>query len=546
MAMPTNDSKEEHLLILAPTGRDALLTSKILIEAGISSEVCNDIEGLCLEFETGVGAALLTEEALSQAAIDCLIEALDRQPTWSDIPLILFATNFESAGILLNTLGNRANVMILERPISIGVLIGAVRSSLRARRRQYGSRDLLKKLEEADRQKNIFLATLSHELRTPLNAMVGWTELLSIQRSNETEFDRAIETIKRNMKSLTILINDMLDVSRIISGKLQLNVSTLNLVTVIDQAIRAIRMTADSKGIRLRTTFDCSSCVILGDPERLQQVVTNLLTNAIKFTPEGGRIDIRLEQLDNEAQIIVSDTGQGIDPEFLPHMFDRFLQADGSYTRTQGGLGLGLAIVRHLLEMHGGKVHAESEGEGKGATFFVRLPLQTSHLRANNSVEANPSLNHSELPVDFQLEGMRVLVVDDEIDSREMLNAMLTEYGADVTTASSADDALNIILGETLNRLPHVIVSDIGMPGKDGYDLIRELRALGPERGGKIPAVALTGYASTDEKERALLKGFQMHIAKPVILAELAATLAILTEQPTIDFNDAGMMGGDD
>lgn len=531
MTRPKADpGKEERLLILAPTGRDSLLTSKILTEAGVSCHVCKDMEDLCLEFDAGVGAALLTEEALTKLGIKCLIETLDRQPAWSDIPLILFVNNFDSAGILLNTLGNRANVMILERPINIGVVIGAVRSLLRARRRQYVSRDLLEKLQEADRQKNIFLATLSHEMRTPLNAMVGWTELLTANRLNEAEFGRALEIIKRNMKSLTLLINDMLDVSRIISGKLHLNLTTLNLVTVIEMAVKAIDLTAKNKGIRLRTTFDCSSCLILGDPDRLQQVMTNLLTNAIKFTPKEGQVDIRLERLDSQAQISVSDTGQGIRPEFLPFIFDLFLQADGSYTRAQGGLGLGLAIVRHLLEMHGGKVHAESEGEGKGATFFVRIPLHVDHAQASNFRDGGSALKRSAVCDSFSLAGLRVMVVDDEIDSREMLAAMLAEYGAEVTTASSADEALGIITGDIAGRLPHVLVSDIGMPGKDGYDLIRQLRALGPERGGRIPAVALTGYAGADEKARALLEGFQTHIAKPVKLAELAATLASLRE----------------
>ncbi|HVG20413.1 MAG TPA: ATP-binding protein [Blastocatellia bacterium] len=531
MTRPKTDSKEEQVLILAPTGRDAALTHQILTEAGISSEVCKDMEGLCLELDRGVGAVLMTEEALTKLGIKCLVEALDRQPAWSDLPLILFATNSESAGILLNTLGNRANVMILERPINLGVLVGAVRSSLRARRRQYGSRDLLKKLEEADRQKNIFLATLSHELRTPLNAAVGWTEILTKHRLKEVEFNRAVETIKRNMKSLTLLINDMLDVSRIISGKLQLNVSRLNLVSVIEMAVGAVALTAKSKAIQLRATFGCSDCHVLGDPDRLQQVVTNLLTNAIKFTPEGGSIDVRLELLDGHAQITVADTGQGITPEFLPYVFDRFLQADGSYTRTQGGLGLGLAIVRHLLEMHGGNVRAESEGEGKGATFFVSLPLKADHLCVTDSYDAGLTLSPPHSPDGVQLDGVRVMVVDDEADAREMLATMLTEYGAEVMIAGSADEALDAITKETAARLPHVLVSDIGMPGKDGYDLIRELRALGPERGGGIPAVALTGYASTDERERAVSEGFQMHLAKPVKLAELAAVIAGLKAQ---------------
>jgi signal transduction histidine kinase/ActR/RegA family two-component response regulator len=518
---------EEEVLILAPTGRDAPLTLKVLADAEIASRLCGSMEELCLRFDRGVGAVLITEEGLTSSGISCLIEALDIQPPWSDIPIILFAANSESAGLLLSTLGHRANVMILERPISLTVLIGAVQSSLRTRRRQYDMRDLLDVIKEADRQKNLFLATLSHELRTPLNAMMGWAEILTTHDLNEGEAVHAIEVIMRNMKSLTVLINDMLDVSRIISGKLQLDLTAIDLTVVVDRAVRGAQKLAESKGLRLRSTSDCDSCRVLGDADRMQQVMANLLTNAIKFTPAGGEIDVRLERLDDHARITVVDTGQGISPDFLPYVFDRFIQADGSYTRKQGGLGLGLAIVRHLLELHHGTVQATSDGDGAGATFIVTLPLLADEPAVSDYRNAPPNPSPTP-PADLRLDGLRVLVVDDETDAREMMTAMLTEYGARVTMAASVDEALSSVTNHPTEELPDVVVSDIGMPGKDGYDLIRRLRALDPEHGGKIPAIALTGYANVEERARALSEGFQMHIPKPVRLAHLAALLADL------------------
>lgn len=394
-------------------------------------------------------------------------------------------------------------------------------------------RDLLeqrtKALIEADRRKDEFLATLSHELRTPLNAIFGWAQILRTNRFDETTSATAVKTIERNAKSLAQIIEDLLDVSRIISGKLRLDVSPVEVAPIVESLINTVRPSADAKGIQIDMRLDPEKCIVSGDSTRLQQVLSNLLSNAFKFTPKGGRVEVRLECINSSVQITVSDTGRGISPVFLPYIFDRFRQADSTSKRSHGGLGLGLAIVHHLVELHGGTVTAHSDGEGSGATFLVRLPLITAQMEANGLEKVYPTdtdvVTFDSLP---SLEGLRVLVVDDEDGSREMLVSVLGECGAEVTAVASADEALDVLGGETSDQRPEVLISDIAMPGKDGYELIREVRALGSECGGKIPAIALTGYAGNEEKMRALLSGFQMHLAKPVKLAELLAMVASL------------------
>ncbi|NEQ21934.1 MAG: PAS domain S-box protein [Microcoleus sp. SIO2G3] len=387
--------------------------------------------------------------------------------------------------------------------------------------------------ESANRMKDEFLATLSHELRTPLNAMLGWTQLLRTRKFNEATAARALETIDRNTKSLAALIEDVLDVSRIIRGKLHLNTRPVELVCVIEAAIDTVRPAAQAKDIRIESRLDSSIAPILGDGNRLQQVVWNLLSNAIKFTPKGGRVEVQLSivsgQLawttDKYVQIQVSDTGKGIAPEFLPHVFDRFRQENSSTTRAYGGLGLGLAIVRHLVELHGGTVRADSLGEGQGATFSVQLPLVSSLTEGSNPLPLDLPVEDS-VPFDNlpDLTGLRVLVVDDEADARELLASILAQYGVEVTTVATAGEVL-----EALPRLkPSVLVSDIGMPGEDGYALIQKIRALDAEQGGQIPAVALTAYARTEDRIRALASGFQLHMPKPVNPEELVAVVANL------------------
>ena len=391
--------------------------------------------------------------------------------------------------------------------------------------------------EAANRMKDEFLATLSHELRTPLNAMIGWSQLLRTRKFDEATAARALETIDRNAKSLAQLIEDVLDVSRIITGSLRLNIHPVELVSVINAAIDTVRPAAEAKNIQIEALLDSSVGPVLGDSNRLQQIVWNLLSNAVKFTPKSGHVQVRLHILHSRVQISVRDTGQGISPDFLPYVFDRFRQADSSSTRSHSGLGLGLAIVRHLVELQGGIAQAQSPGIGQGATFCVNFPLMVVARGARNAQQIQPSVNlleeisgarldiNSEVPTPPSLDGLRVLVVDDEKDARELLIVTLGHYGAEVTAVATVSEAVTAI-----QRLkPNVLVSDIGMPGEDGYALIRQVRALAREQGGQIPAVALTAYARAADRTQALLAGFQLHIPKPVDPAELAAVVANLS-----------------
>ncbi len=380
-------------------------------------------------------------------------------------------------------------------------------------------------LRGANRLKDEFLATVSHELRTPLTAILGWATMLRGNKFDEATAASALETIERNARAQSQLIEDLMDVSRIITGKLRLDVRPVDLASVVEAAVEAVRPAAEAKGIRLQRVLDTYAGPVPGDPVRLQQVVWNLLSNAIKFTPKGGRVQVRLERVNSHVEIVVSDTGPGISPDFLPHAFERFRQADAAITRKHGGLGLGLAIVRHLVELHGGAVSVESGGEGQGATFSVQLPLMIVHGEVVAEERRHP---RAEAPGEAlcrpQLDGLRVLVVDDERDARLMLKAMLAQCGAEVAEADSAAGALAAF--EEFR--PDVLVSDIGMPEEDGYSLIRKIRALAPERGGRTPAAALTAYAGVEDRKRALLAGYQVHVPKPVDPTELLAVVASL------------------
>jgi PAS domain S-box-containing protein len=380
--------------------------------------------------------------------------------------------------------------------------------------------------ERANRLKDEFLATVSHELRTPLNAILGWSQMLQNSNLDETAAKRALSTIERNARAQNQLIDDLLDVSRIITGQLRLNVRAVDLSSVIMAAVDAARPAAEAKNIRLQTLLDPQAGQISGDPDRLQQVVWNLLSNAIKFTPKDGRVQARLERVNSHVEIVVSDTGIGIEPEFLPFVFERFRQSDGSTTRSHGGLGLGLAIVRQLVELHGGTVSVESKGEGQGSTFIVSLPLLPVRLEPEADLpRVHPAAqNGSMLNCPPELSGLRILLVDDEADSRDLLNFVLESCEAQVSTASSTAEALELIRLERFD----VIVSDIGMPEEDGYSLIRKIRALSNEQGGNTQAIALTAYARAEDRVQALRSGFQMHIAKPVDSAELIAAVANL------------------
>ncbi len=384
-------------------------------------------------------------------------------------------------------------------------------------------RSLRSAAEHANRMKDEFLSTLSHELRTPLNAILGWSQLLRQGNVEPQELSQGLETIERNARVQTQLIEDLLDMSRIISGKIRIDIQRVLPIAFIEAAIRTIKPAADAKGIRLEQMLDPLAGPVSGDPGRLQQVIWNLLSNAVKFTPKGGKVQVVLERVNSHLEITVADTGEGIGPEFLPYVFDRFRQADASSTRKYGGLGLGLAIVKQLVELHGGTVRVKSPGAGKGASFVVHLPLTIIHAPPDDT-RLHPKTPSDEVrrakPV--RLDGIKVLVVDDQTDAQELIRRVLEECGAQVITCSSAAEALPILQREK----PAVLLSDIGMPEVDGYEFLKKVRALGADRGGQIPAVALTAFARSEDRTKALLSGFTVHVTKPVEPNELAATIA--------------------
>ena len=403
------------------------------------------------------------------------------------------------------------------------------RARTEAERAAVENERLYREAQESNRIKDEFLATVSHELRTPLTAILGWAHLLRTGPTSGGDIIKACETIERNARAQAQLIDDLLDVSRIITGKLRIDVRPVDPDTFIEAAIESVKPGAEAKGVRLQRIMDTGVVAVAGDPVRLQQVVWNLLANAIKFTPRGGRVQVKLERVNSHVEITVSDTGAGIEPEFLPHVFDRFRQADQRKTRQHGGLGLGLSIVRHLVELHGGTVRAESAGVGQGSTFTVLLPVAAVHQAGVENRRVHPAARDT-LPTyecAERLDGLRILVVDDEPDTRELLRVGLGQCGAEVTVAASAAEAYEAMRDD----LPDLLISDIGMPGEDGYEMIRRVRQLPAEGGGRVPAIALTAYARVEDRMQALRAGYQMHVPKPVELAELVAVAASLVQR---------------
>ncbi len=400
----------------------------------------------------------------------------------------------------------------------------AIQRDITARKLMEQERDRLLEREQANRTeaeaanrvKDEFLAMLSHELRTPLTPILGWSKLLQTNKLSETKLQEALSTIEQHAKRQAKLVDDLLDLSRIIQGKLSLNLTCVTLVTPIAAALETVRLAAEAKSIHVKTMLDVTVGQVMGDASRLQQVFWNLLSNAIKFTPQGGCITVELERVDRSAQITVTDTGQGIHTDFLPFVFDRFRQEDSSMTRSFGGLGLGLAICRQLVEAHGGTIAAESPGVGQGATFTIRLPLMTTSQQTSNSEPFVPSLDLSDI---------KVLVVEDDPGTREFVAFTLEQYKADVTATSSAVEALEVLA----QSKPDILVIDIGMPQVDGYTLVRQIRSRTPEQGGQIPAIALTAYVGEHDQRLALAAGFQMHVPKPIEPAELVAVVARLS-----------------
>jgi signal transduction histidine kinase/ActR/RegA family two-component response regulator len=530
-------SAGERVYILAPTGRDAVLASDVLRNEGIDARPTDSIEELCSSIDEDAGALLIAEEALRPRALQELVDRLDRQPPWSDIGVIVMAGGEfnERDERPLMVLGPLRNVTILERPVRRLILVRTVAIALRGRRRQLQLKayleeraDLLRREQAANRMKDEFLMTVSHELRTPLTAIYGWARMLVTGQIHEDQKRRAIETIERNAQAQTQLVNDLLDVSRAISGKVRLDVQPLDLTEVVMAAIDSMQPAADVKEIDLQTVLDPDAGPVSGDRDRMQQVVWNLLSNAIKFTPRGGRVRIALERRDSHVELAVSDTGAGIESEFLPHVFERFRQADAGTTRQHGGLGLGLAIVRHLVELHGGSVMVESAGKDAGTTFRVLIPLATT---VPHRIEPPPDSVVVPTPPregrsSRLLGGLRVLVVDDEPQARELFSAIVEQAGGEVRVAGSVADAMPVLR----SWAPDVLLCDIEMPREDGYALMQRLSAQ-VDDGAEPVTIAVTAHSRLEDRLRALEAGFSWLVPKPVEPDELVRVIASLARR---------------
>ena len=667
---PDLQSEEKRVLLIAPTARDGEITRSLLAKADLRCVVCENLNHLVKELNVGAGAVLLTEEAITGEGINELLTTVDKQPSWSDLPVVMMMRQGEQSAVATDVLRSLRNVTLLERPAPTRSVVSAVQAAVRGRERQYQMRDQFESIrkgemrsrelqeqleiavdaselgtfhcdipldkivwnarckahfwlpqdaeidfhlfysilhpddrertreaiaaciyggkvydieyrtvspqgelrwlratgrtyykeekpvrfdgttqditdrkrvdeerkqlfeiertarveaERTSRMKDEFLATLSHELRTPLNAILGWTQLLKRDQQDPEMLSEAIGVIERNARAQTQLIEDLLDMSRIISGNVRLDVQWVDLSEIINAAIENVMPTAETKGVGLEKVIDRRLGSISGDPARLQQVLWNLLTNAIKFTPKGGKVRVFAEVMHSHVEISIEDTGEGISLDFLSHLFERFSQADGSAKRKHRGLGLGLSIVKNLVEMHGGTVRANSRGKGQGATFIVHLPLQAPKSSQGEENPPDTRMLLSALSVESErptLQGIKVLVVEDEADAREFLTRFLVECHALPLVAASAAEAQGLLL----TFKPDVIVSDIGMPQTDGYEFIRDVR----KRGLTIPAVALSAYARAEDRIRSAQTGYQTHLAKPVEPAELLAVIASL------------------
>jgi signal transduction histidine kinase len=521
---------DERVLLLAPLGRDAQVLSKILGAAGFPSVICADGNELASNLHEGAGAVVVTDEALSRATTARLVAIVKGQPAWSDISLLLLASGdaLESATkAAIHALRGAGNLVLLERPVRTLALVTAVDAALRARRRQYEAWDLIRSehaarqaAEASSRVKDEFLATVSHELRTPMNAILIWANLLADRNSDPARLQQGLSAIARGATAQAKLIEDLLDVSRAISGKLEIDVRTFDVEPVARAAVDVIRPAAEAKGISLELACE-SGIVIRADPDRIQQVLWNLLSNAVKFTPARGRVCVKMSRDRRLLRIEVSDTGRGISSDFLPFVFDRFRQAETGATRLQGGLGLGLAISRQLVELHGGVIEVDSEGEGKGAVFTVELPL-ADEVAAEAARASSPA--HEPAAPPRPLEGIRALLIEDDANAREAMTVVLEHHGASVRSVASGPAAIHALSATPASDGPTILLSDLGLPAMDGCELLRRIKALYSVRGKPMPpAAAVTAYVSSTERARALAAGFSMYVAKPVAPGRLVS-----------------------
>jgi signal transduction histidine kinase len=503
---------DERVLVAAPSGRDAALVEQILQKEGIAARRCDDLAQLAEELTHGAAAVLIAEECLSSPARTLLIDAIHGQPAWSDVPVLVMARAEQSrisrhGPFVLSELGN---VTVLERPMRIVVLLTAVRSALRARRRQTEVRDLLEKLERGVRDRDAFLATLGHELRNPLGAIRNALEIIDRVRSPSDAEVKERVILRRQSHHLAHLVDDLLDVARVTSGKIVLRRETMNLGEVVRRGVEAVEL-GDRSGHDVRVEVTKEALYVDGDPVRLEQVVSNLLTNALKYTPTGGAIEISFRREGAQAVLEVRDEGVGLAPDMISRVFDLFSQAERTLDRSQGGLGIGLTLVRRLVELHGGTIEATSEGVGRGSSFRVQIPLASAPQPARRS--QTPMIDHA---------GQRfhkVLLVEDNDDIRETLGMLLEHSGFEVSLANDGPSGV----AEAERAAPDAALVDIGLPGFDGYEVARRLRSSMP----KLMLVALTGYGQPDDRRRSAEAGFDAHLTKPVDIDVLTSMLGV-------------------
>jgi signal transduction histidine kinase/CheY-like chemotaxis protein len=493
-AEPTN----ERILLLMPFGRDASLAAEALRKAKLTYLACTDMSDLCDKVAEGVGAAMITEEALDTAAMQCLRDELEKQPPWADIPLIIFVSK-PSAELTVRSfeaLGTRANVTLIERPVRVKTMISAAEAALRARRRQYEVRDLLNELEQRVTERDNFLAMLSHELRNPLAAIT-----LAADTDNR-------DIIVRQTRHLKKLVDDLLDIGRVTSGKILLHRAPVDLGDIVEHCVATLQPRIEARRLHVEVRRQTEHAWIDGDAVRLEQVVNNVLSNAIKYTPPDGWVNVLLERDDGEVVLRVRDSGKGIAPEMLTRIFDLFMQGDVALDRSEGGMGIGLTLVRKLTELHGGSVRAYSRGQGSGSEFVIRLPLGTppSGIEARRPAATTSAPRH-------------IVVVEDNADIRDLLRIKLHHLGYRVETAEDGVKGLEAVL----SAKPDIALVDIGLPGLDGYDLARRVRE---ELGNEVYLVALTGYGQADDRKRALEAGFDVHLTKPADMVDLQNVLA--------------------
>ncbi len=521
---------EERVLVLAPIGRDAAIAVSVLNEAGIASEACPGIEMLCDRLAAGAGAALLTEEALSPEVTGRLVEVLTQQPPWSDFPFVVFTSGGETTANSLNVLKRlspEANVILVERPVRRITLVKTVETALRGRRRQYEVRDHLAAREQLRREaeasnsaKDEFLAMLSHELRNPLSAVQN---AIATARLDGVRREHALDIAHRQTGHLTRLIDDLLEVARVTQGKITLQKECVRLADIIDDAVEATRLLIEEGGHNLSVAVSPDDLQVEADPARVEEIVVNLLANAAKYSKPGGRITVTVERQENEAVIRVHDSGMGIAPDILPRVFDLFAQSRRSLDRSYGGLGIGLTIARQLVELHGGRIEAHSEGIGKGAEFVVRLPALEPVAEA---VSARDSSKAGSSTTPATQNRARVMVVEDNLDIAESLAMLLESHGHEVRVVNDGGAALD----EAQVNVPDVILVDIGLPDMDGYEVARRMRQHPRLKG--IVLVALTGYGRDQDRQQSRAAGFDYHMVKPVNLDMLQEFLARVGRKP--------------